>query len=75
MTFAKASIRDALVSVSRSEAMRQLTAMSEDLKLYDDPEDDYRGDPINDRDEIECRSKNPAKFCANCTCWKNQNEG
>lgn len=74
MNFAKTAIRDTLVSVSRSEVLRNLTKMSEDLKLYPDPEDDYHGDPINDRDDIECRSRNPAKICANCTCWKNQNE-
>ena len=67
--FAKMAIRDALEYAIRDEAVNELVAASSNMGLYDPP-----ADKLDDKDEIECRSKNPAKTCDHCTCWKNQNE-
>jgi len=68
-SFAKIAIRDALEYAIRNDAVDDLVANSSHMGLYDPPPD-----KIDDKDEIECRSRNPAKTCDHCTCWKNQNE-
>jgi hypothetical protein len=66
--FAKIGLLDSLRSAAREQVMNDLVATSQEQGLYDLPHE------YGNKDDIECRSLNPAKICKDCTCWKNQNE-
>ena len=81
IAFAKIGLLDTL----RETAQRVIDTVDDDYvpdnvehymssSVIGETDDGYRDYPADDRDDIECRSRNPAKMCEGCTCWKNSNE-